>query len=297
MSELEKNIELVKIEIGKIKSIGECPIDNIKITSDLGVHIMANIITDILNTTNNKYINADKLKEKLSNMTSYDLGHTNYVIHLIDELSEEREDAPTLDSTYIIGDVKEHFNNVFSEDRRWNIWNAFYNGWIDGRAKMAKDLKQTQPKQPNTLKVAIKGDGTEEYGKKIKEYFEKLKIDTFELKFPYGFYYINENNHIAWKSELPEGYTEISLKEESSKTAIELLKEVKDNLDSMSSEDVKRISKEKGIIIPEEPNELKNLESSKISYLHSVINANQIALKYQTERILELEEIIKDLKK
>lgn len=56
-------------------------------------------------------------------------------------------------------------------------------------------------------------------------------------------------------------------------------------------------SKEKGIIIPEEPNELKNLESSKISYLHSVINANQIALKYQTERILELEEIIKDLKK
>jgi hypothetical protein len=53
MNDLNTNIEKVREEITKIKSIGECPIDNINITSDLGVHIMANIITDILNTITN----------------------------------------------------------------------------------------------------------------------------------------------------------------------------------------------------------------------------------------------------
>lgn len=184
-----------------------------------------------------KYINADKLKERMVDL-KFTAEGIKTVIDLIDELSEERKDAPTLDSTYIIGDVKEHFNNVFSEDRRWNIWNAFYNGWIDGRAKMAKDLKQTQPKQPNPLKIAIKGDGTEEYGKKIVEYFEKLggiNVANIECIKKSSYYFVNIYNEIYWAYEIPKGYTKISLKEESSKTAIELLKEAKDNLDSMSS--------------------------------------------------------------
>ena len=46
-----------------------------------------------------------------------------------------------LDSKYIIGDVREHFKAVFNEDRQWDEWRAFYNGWIDGRAQMILDVQ------------------------------------------------------------------------------------------------------------------------------------------------------------
>lgn len=37
---------LVREELKKIESIGGCPTENIKIGSDLGIHVMANIIDD-----------------------------------------------------------------------------------------------------------------------------------------------------------------------------------------------------------------------------------------------------------
>lgn len=76
-----------------------------------------------------------------------------------------------------------------------------------------KGFTQTRPP-----KVCIKGDGTKEYGKKIIEYLEGLggKNGPFEFK-AYGnnYYHIKENGSISFENQIPEGYTEISLKSES----------------------------------------------------------------------------------
>lgn len=267
-----------------------------------------------------KYINADKLKQAMEDKYCFTEG--NIFFDLINELSEEMEDVIDVPSirnklgsivTLIeLSEGEEKFNsNIFQKCRETakkavNYLakrEVFYDreSLLDelSKAKLDTPLKSWEKSEPTPLKVAIKGDCTYDYSKKIFQYFKShtIKGQHDVDSFLEDVYYYIEKGNIVFSPFLPEGYTEISLKEESSKTAIKLLKEAKNNLDSMSSEDVKRISKEKGIIIPEDPNELKNLESSKISYLHSVINANQIALKYQTERILELEEIIKDLKK
>ena len=41
-----------------------------------------------------------------------------------------------LDSTHIIGNVKERFAEVFRPDRRWDEWRSFYNGWLEGRSDL-----------------------------------------------------------------------------------------------------------------------------------------------------------------
>ena len=48
-------------------------------------------------------------------------------------------------STNLIGKVKEHYKDVFREDRRWNVWRGFYNGWLDGRADMLKAIRKETP--------------------------------------------------------------------------------------------------------------------------------------------------------
>lgn len=43
---------------------------------------------------------------------------------------------PKVDSTFLIGEPREKFDNIFREDRRWSIWRSFYNGWIEGRTNL-----------------------------------------------------------------------------------------------------------------------------------------------------------------
>lgn len=140
-----------------------------------------------------KYINADKLKQAIGYDKAYII--TPKLFKLNDELSEERED-------------------VFSKTRL-----ALREYILANQEKVKADLEEMRLKstqQPNPLKVAIKGDGTEEYGKKIIEYYKAKKVDTNNLKCYYGFFYANDNNALKNANFLPEGYTEISLKEEES---------------------------------------------------------------------------------
>lgn len=79
------------------------------------------------------------------------------------------------------------------------------------------ELSEEREEQPNPLKVTIKGDGTEEYGKKIIEYFEKLggiNVANIECTKKSSYYFVNIYNEIYWAYEIPKGYTEISLKED-----------------------------------------------------------------------------------
>jgi len=89
--------------------------------------------------------------------------------------------------------------------------------------KIIDELSEER-EQPNPLKVAIKGDGTEEYGKKIIEYFTSFgctnnnEFSCYDEDF---YYFMNEENNLWWEFNLPEGYTEISLKEEEKESEVE----------------------------------------------------------------------------
>lgn len=78
------------------------------------------------------------------------------------------------------------------------------------------ELSEEREEKPNPLKVAIKGDGTKEYSKVIFQYFSSHTIkglhdvDSFEQED----YYFIENNELVFSLNLPEGYTEITLKDE-----------------------------------------------------------------------------------
>ena len=45
-------------------------------------------------------------------------------------------------SLEIIGKVKEVYKNIFREDRRWNVWRGFYNGWLEGRSNMLIEIRK-----------------------------------------------------------------------------------------------------------------------------------------------------------
>ncbi len=89
--------------------------------------------------------------------------------------------------------------------------------------ELSEDREDDKPKCVNgsdiinPLKVAIKGDGTEEYGKKIIEYFNKIGTNCLNVSGVNGnrYYYLDEEKDLWFRDSLPEGYTEISLKEES----------------------------------------------------------------------------------
>lgn len=148
-----------------------------------------------------KYINADKLKETIE----IKLGFTHAIFNIIDELSEEREE------------VFEFINNCNISKEDWLVYleRETHNEVIENMIKSYINMSN-RFKQPNPLKVAIKGDGTGEYGKKIIEYFKEHDIkNRFNHKCNNLFYYYgSEDENITFDCNLLEGYTEISLKEE-----------------------------------------------------------------------------------
>lgn len=156
-----------------------------------------------------KYINADKLKGRLTSYMLFEW-QKDYLKNIIDELSEEREDGFTLE------DIEKaiRFGELSTKESSIKLFEKKGLLLMEVTKQFIQSLKQ-----PNTLKVAIKGDGTEEYGKKIIEYFEKLGADNSFNRFDGssdGYYYIEEDGCLSGKNQLPEGYTEISLKEEES---------------------------------------------------------------------------------
>ena len=79
--------------------------------------------------------------------------------------------------------------------------------------KIIDELSEER-EQPNPLKVATKGDGTDKYAVLLFNYFYeycvkcRLMVDDF---IPELYYHI-ENDKVVYCPHLPEGYTEISLK-------------------------------------------------------------------------------------
>ena len=80
-----------------------------------------------------------------------------------------------------------------------------------------KGFSQERPKVlTNEMKVCIKGDGTAEYGKKIIEYLKSLGGNNNTKRSGNGceIYAINEFFDIYQTSFIPQGYKEITLKDE-----------------------------------------------------------------------------------
>ncbi len=162
-----------------------------------------------------KIIDADELKSRLSTTTSYDLAYTNWVLKLIDELSEDREDVVRIKGSEFCNEEPNEYMKftdwAVREGYTTKVPNSIMNLFIHYLESINKHKKE----QPNPLKVAIKGDGTEEYSKVIFQYFSSHTIkglhdvDSFEQEA----YYFIENNELVFSLNLPEGYTEISLKE------------------------------------------------------------------------------------
>lgn len=82
-----------------------------------------------------------------------------------------------------------------------------------------KGFSQERPKVlTDEMKVCIKGDGTMEYGAKIIEYLKSLGGIDHDI--PYNgssrtnFYYISEKFIICQMSYIPQGYKQITLKDE-----------------------------------------------------------------------------------
>lgn len=46
-------------------------------------------------------------------------------------------------SKNLIGKVKEVWKDFFRPDRRWDVWKGFYNGWIEGRADMLREIRES----------------------------------------------------------------------------------------------------------------------------------------------------------
>lgn len=144
-----------------------------------------------------KYINADELKGALLyKKKSIDLCELN---DLINELSEEREcDNNLYKALETIEKLCDNQNPTHEE-----IW------------RIAYDAIKAPIQQPTPLKIAIKGDGTEEYSKVIFQYFSSHTIKGLHdiYSFEQEDYYFIENNKLVFSLNLPEGYTEVSLKE------------------------------------------------------------------------------------
>ncbi len=155
-----------------------------------------------------KLIDADKLKEAINGFGNL---IPKFVLDLIDELSEDREDEKMIKTKEEILDDLGVGEIPFSE-----MVTMYYPAILSAMEEYAKQVKHIRDViQPNPLKVAIKGDGTEEYSKVIFQYFSSHTIkglhdvDSFEQEA----YYFIENNELVFSLNLPEGYTEISLKE------------------------------------------------------------------------------------
>ncbi len=160
----------------------------------------------------NKLIDADKLKEAVKNKVAYfPFEYKDLLFKLIDELSEEREDKKkTLlnFASWLYGNMDKEIEERIVEDYlRQSIPTLEAISKTSGKDYINGGLVN----ENNPIKVAIKGDGTEGYGKKIIEYFEDYAITTActgELRL---YYYIKEGV-LFNNTKIPEGYTEISYK-------------------------------------------------------------------------------------
>lgn len=159
-----------------------------------------------------KLIDADKLKKAINGFGNL---IPKFVLDLIDELSEDREDVVRIKGSEFCNEEPNEYMKFTDwaviEGYTTKVPNSIMNLFIHYLESINKHKKE----QPNPLKVAIKGDGTEEYGKKIIEYFENLETYTSYISCDVaGFYYYSENGEFKTSETLPEGYIEISLKEE-----------------------------------------------------------------------------------
>lgn len=205
-----------------------------------------------------KYINANDL---ITVLMREDLLSDGY-LKIINELSEEREgDNNLYKALETIEKLCDNQNPTHEE-----IW------------RIAYDAIKAPVQQPNHLKVAIKGDCTYDYSKKIFQYFKShtIKGQHDVDSFLEDVYYYIEKGNIVFLHFLPEGYTEISLKEEWKEIDSEVL-EVLNSFSKASG--IKHSTKNKGI-----------------SYSDSVLNAYIIALEHKSKRVEELEKELIDLK-
>jgi hypothetical protein len=61
----------------------------------------------------------------------------HHIVEYLDEAPSKESDAVEFDSKWLIGRVKERFNELLKKN--WD-WRSFYNGWIEGRADAIEDL-------------------------------------------------------------------------------------------------------------------------------------------------------------
>jgi len=161
-----------------------------------------------------KLIDADKLKEiicKYYNPKLYE-----HIFKIIDELSEDREDVVRIKGSEFCNEEPNEYMKftdwAVREGYTTKVPNSIMNLFIHYLESINKHKKE----QPTPLKVAIKGDGTKEYSKVIFQYFSSHTIkglhdvDSFEQEA----YYFIENNELVFSLNLPEGYKEITLKDE-----------------------------------------------------------------------------------
>lgn len=208
----------------------------------------------------------EKLIERLDDQF-YEEVSIKYIKSLIEELSEEREE------------VFEFINNCNISKEDWLVYleRETHNEVIENMIKSYINISN-RFKQPTPLKVAIKGDCTYDYSKKIFQYFKShtIKGQHDVDSFLEDVYYYIEKGNIVFSPFLPEGYTEISLKEEWKEIDSEVL-EVLNSFSKASG--IKHSTKNKGI-----------------SYTDSVLNAYIIALEHKSKRVEELEKELIDLK-
>lgn len=211
-----------------------------------------------------KLIDADKLKvfivDKCNPINKYEL------LQLIDELPEDREDV----------EVCSNCVNLEGQHLNPNCCGNY--------------------KKPNLLKVAIKGNGTDEYGGKIIEYFEKLGNNrSFAIFGRYiNYCYVNNDGIISYSDILPEGYTEISLKDEEKEFFDKKLEsEVAQSLESFSKVSGKETSTKKRFEVILSEKIKQYIEICNKAEMDRLTNENFNLKKELTELKLKLKDLSK----
>lgn len=167
-----------------------------------------------------KTIDADKLKESIKKLgIKHGICYV-MVLGLIDELSEERED----ENKFTLDDIVEfvewvnlHYRALEHTKSIKNVkdTNELFKLWLFKDER--KPIVVNSSDIANPLNVAIKGDGTEKKAFEIIKYFESIGFENVFTCAGVGNrkgYFYGKCGIIKYNMELPEGYTEISLKEE-----------------------------------------------------------------------------------
>lgn len=62
----------------------------------------------------------------------------NYAEQQVNSLPQAGETPLNYSSEQLIGSVQQRYNEL--EHKNWN-WSSFYNGWLEGRTNMLKEIK------------------------------------------------------------------------------------------------------------------------------------------------------------